>query len=593
MRQPSGSHRLRRSRSVVLAGAVALTAVWAGAADATIISPWATTGLRPLGITMDAAGNVYTANYFDDTVTKVSPAGVTTIAWANVGDGPYGITVDSAGNLYTADADSDRIDKIAPDGTVTLNWAYLPAGSEPHAIVIDPDGNAYTANSANATVSKIAPDGTVTGVFGVTGSDPESIVLDAAGNVYTANYNDDTVSRITAGGVSDPAWATLTANAGPEGITIDSLGNLYTAGYNYGAINKITPDGVVSTVATLLTEPWGITIDSSGNLYTVDNYDPGSSTNSGASKIAPDGTVTGLGEVGHGAQPVILDGSGNLFMSYENNDPSDNNGITKIIPGGGTPDIAPAAPARPAAPRAAAGSESATITITPNAPSALFGAPSSYIVRSVEDPSKNCTITVPATSCTITGLTPGTSYRFTVSAALNTWTTSASDPSGSVTPTAVPEPAPAPAPAPAPVATFATNGARVPRAVAGGGLAVSSTGTVTLPLSCPVASYGGCDAAGDLSVTLPSSVGALEYWQMSRVKTLARFSGVEISAGRSRLVTLRLAPSVVERLEAAGIRRIPASLRTTTRLASGDVVAGRQRVWLRIPLKNVPLPVTG
>lgn len=67
----------------------------------------------------------------------------------------------------------------------------------------------------------------------------------------------------------------------------------------------------------------------------------------------------------------------------------------------------------PSAPVAEAGDRSATVTVA----AAGFGpAPDAYVVRAVEDATRTCTVTAPATSCTVTGLTVGTSYTFTATA---------------------------------------------------------------------------------------------------------------------------------------------------------------------------------
>ena len=67
------------------------------------------------------------------------------------------------------------------------------------------------------------------------------------------------------------------------------------------------------------------------------------------------------------------------------------------------------APDVPAQPVAVAGDGKATVTITPPTAGA---APTTYTVTSTPE-SKTCTITVPATSCDVTGLTNDTSYTFT------------------------------------------------------------------------------------------------------------------------------------------------------------------------------------
>ena len=124
-----------------------------GSVSSTIL---ATTGISPLGIAMDAAGNVYTANGGSNTVSKITPEGISIIL-GTTGNDPKGIAIDAAGNIYTANTNSDTVSKITPDGSSTIFGA---TGSNPLAIAIDAAGNVYTANKNSDTVSKITPDGT-------------------------------------------------------------------------------------------------------------------------------------------------------------------------------------------------------------------------------------------------------------------------------------------------------------------------------------------------------------------------------------------------------------------------------------------------
>jgi hypothetical protein len=93
------------------------------------------------GMAVDAAGNLYIADTYNNRIRKVSPAGViTTVAGTGQsygyyyhggysGDGgratnallnmPRGVAVDREGNLYIADSENFRVRKVTPDGIIT------------------------------------------------------------------------------------------------------------------------------------------------------------------------------------------------------------------------------------------------------------------------------------------------------------------------------------------------------------------------------------------------------------------------------------------------------------------------------------------
>src|ERR1019366_7456778 len=86
------------------------------------------------GVAVDAAGNLYIAEFSNNRVRKVGTNGnIGTIAGNGVsgfsGDGlqataamlngPQGVAVDSAGNVYIADTANNRVRKVAANGVIT------------------------------------------------------------------------------------------------------------------------------------------------------------------------------------------------------------------------------------------------------------------------------------------------------------------------------------------------------------------------------------------------------------------------------------------------------------------------------------------
>lgn len=219
------------------------------------------TGKQPMGIARDANGNIYTSNIGDNTVSKITPAGESTIL-GTTGKRPMGIQVDAAGNVYTTNYIDGTVTKITQDGTSST---LATVGTHPLGIALDRAGNVYTANEGSNSVTKITPDG-VASTLATTGEWPQAIAIDPAGNIYTANWNSSNVSKITPSGKS-----TILGSTGrrPIGITLDSAGNVYTTNNGADNITMITPRGKSQIIALTERRPSGITVDASGRLFAV------------------------------------------------------------------------------------------------------------------------------------------------------------------------------------------------------------------------------------------------------------------------------------------------------------------------------------
>jgi sugar lactone lactonase YvrE len=349
-----------------------------------------------------STGNLYVADFENNNIRKVTPEGrVTTVAGdagqeGDFADGtgtaarfnaPTGLEIDADGNVYVADLFNNRIRRITPAAVVTTlagsGFSGARDGSPGAARFHNPSGIAlsngqlYIGDAFNHAIRIVTLAGDVTTLAGsmpangtVSGNGtlarfhfPNDVAVDAAGNIYVADSS-PTIRRITPQGVVTTLAGTAngvgtqdgTGSAArfnfPAGITIDPNGNMFVADTNNHTIRKITPGGVVTTFAGLggvagdqdgtgsqarFDSPWDVVSDSRGNLYVADTF------NNKIRMIEPSGVVTtfaGSGAfgdddgIGTGASfiypiSITVDAARNLYVSDWGNDT-----IRKITQGG-------------------------------------------------------------------------------------------------------------------------------------------------------------------------------------------------------------------------------------------------------------------
>ncbi|MCW3121812.1 MAG: hypothetical protein JWQ38_1304 [Flavipsychrobacter sp.] len=245
-----------------------------------------TTLINPSGMAIDISGNIYIADKNKSVVIKVTPSGiVTNIAGTGVagfsGDGgpatnatfrgPMGVAIDASGNIYVADMVNERVRKIDPTGIITTiagsstmpDWGgYSGDGGpataaelrNPCAVLVDKAGNIYIGDAGNDRIRKINSSGIIS-TYNSKINGPISLVFDASENMYVAGYYSNKVYKIN-----------------PSGKTVIIAGNGYSGGSSFtqGGYNG---DGMQATDAWL-NAPCGVAVDDNGNVYITDesNY---------------------------------------------------------------------------------------------------------------------------------------------------------------------------------------------------------------------------------------------------------------------------------------------------------------------------------
>ncbi len=259
----------------------------------------------PTSVAVDAVGNIFIADTYNNVIRKVDTNGLAQIvagigAGGFAGDGglatnsfmsqPNGLAVDTNGTIYFADSNNSRIRKIDTSGNITTvagNGSFSGAGSVatntglnfPYGIALDSAGNFYIADTFYQIIRKVTPSGAMSTVAGMYSSppgyggdglsatlaqlnQPNGVAVDKSGNIYIADTYNQRIRKVTlstgristiagtgtAGYSGDGASATSAKINNPNAVCLDTNGNIYIADTGNHCIRKIT-NGIISTVA--------------------------------------------------------------------------------------------------------------------------------------------------------------------------------------------------------------------------------------------------------------------------------------------------------------------------------------------------------
>ena len=210
------------------------------------------TGIDPIVMALDRTNNLFASEVHLEkdqsvgAILKFTPEGAKS-TFASGLQNPLGMVVDAAGNLFVADVGSHGIFKFAPEGTKSTFAGVLPAGSADfNMLVFDPSGNLFVADSFDHAIFKFTPDGTkstfATDIAGVKG-----LVFDRSGNLIVpvdSPASGSAIYKFTPDGIKSVFSTWLK----PDALVFDEAGNLFVSAKS--AIFKVAPDGTETTFAS-------------------------------------------------------------------------------------------------------------------------------------------------------------------------------------------------------------------------------------------------------------------------------------------------------------------------------------------------------
>ncbi len=224
------------------------------AADVEGFSP-----VRPFGVAVDGAGNVYVSDQVKPRVLVYSPDGK---FLREIGKGmfdrPSGLAFDRRRQLlYVVDGSNGssthhRVEVFAPDGrhlrTIGTRGSSPGEFNFPSYVTVAPDGKLYVADSLNFRIQVFDPDGNLLTMLGQIGEGPglfskvKGMAFDSFGDLYVVDGQTGIVQMFS------PGLRPLMAFGGvarrnelfhsPTDIAIDSKNNIYVADFGYNHVNQ-------------------------------------------------------------------------------------------------------------------------------------------------------------------------------------------------------------------------------------------------------------------------------------------------------------------------------------------------------------------
>lgn len=265
----------------------------------------------PQGIALDGGGNLYIADEANDRVRVVSTSGmIATVAGngtqAYSGDGglavnaalnfPYAVAVNAAGNLFIADYSNFRVREVSASGIITTiagdssgdysgdGGLSTAAGVEgPFGLAMNASGNVYVAHFYAVRLLQTLSTLAIT--------TPPTLPQGSVGSSYSQTL-------AATGGLGPYAWSLVSGNL-PAGLTLSTAGLI--TGTPTAPGGSLFTVQVTDTTSTSATQAFSLIIVPAGN--------------GGSPSINPGGVVSAADYVAPVAPGSIASAFGNFLLS--------------------------------------------------------------------------------------------------------------------------------------------------------------------------------------------------------------------------------------------------------------------------------------
>jgi DNA-binding beta-propeller fold protein YncE len=231
---------------------------------------------EPVGVAVDAAGNIYVADRGNHRIQQFRRDGSFVRAWGQLGSRtgefkePHDVAVDKE-FVYVADTWNQRIQVFDHTGAHVFTITGTPSFSSPRGVSAA-DRRIYVAESGGGGVSVYDRSAALLQTFGARDADapghliePVDVAVAPDGDVWVVNSGHNRLERFAPdgtprGSIPVPGWNDPRLKE--MYLAIDGKGTLYLSDWESGTVRRFRPDGTeLESLGGGIRRPSGVAID--------------------------------------------------------------------------------------------------------------------------------------------------------------------------------------------------------------------------------------------------------------------------------------------------------------------------------------------